>query len=935
MSKSRALGGLLFTALFLSSFGYAASSDRIVGDLTAGPKVALYAGASAPYRPGQDIGRAYANRQIEGVSLDFRMSPAQQKDLSQFLAELGQKSSPNYHKYLTPAKYAERFGMSQNDLDKVVAWLQSEGFTNIKVATTRNHVTFTGTVSQIESLFAIEMHNYLVDGVVHLANATSPSLPAPLAGIVVHIGHLNDFAPRPRIKTQPHFTSYVSGNHFLTPADFATIYDLKNLGTGSGQSIAIVGQSTVNTSDLNNFRSAAGLPASTVTMRSIEGTPTRCSGDEGESDLDLEWSGGVASGAQITFVYAGLGPGDSCTGNRADNVWDAIQYALENATAPFVSTSYGYCEALLQSEDPGFPSQVQGWVQTGQSLGVTLTSASGDSGAADCDNDNSATQGYAVDVPASIPETTGAGGSEFSADSQTNTPPGGDPPYWAAAGGSSDTISSALEYIPEEGWNDTTVSLEQNPPEGLVASGGGASTLFLVPSWQNVTGVPSGTTKRLVPDIALNASPFHDPYLFCSEDDGSGGTTATCTDGFRTGAGGELTAVGGTSAVAPTFSAILALINQYLGNTPPTGLAPVNVTLYGLYPNNSTTGAFHDITTGTNMVPCTTGTTDCPSGTTEIGFSAGVGYDQVTGLGSVDGFKLAQAWQASLSSFSVAAGSLSPASVAAGTSTTTTITVAPTNGTPGTVTFSCSNLPSGATCAFNPTSVNNGTGTTTLTISTAANMAAGTTSVTVTGTSGGEKATAAVSLVVTATAESFQLSSSIAGGTLTVTQGQTGTVNYTVTSTSTPSFITNNQTNVAVTYTCSGLPTESTCVFSPTSPSSATSLTLTIQTTAPTSKLQRPFDRGMKIFYAIFLPGVLGLVFMRGSRRLRGVQIVCMIVVLGFSTLWMASCSSGGGGGGTSNPGTPLGNSSIVVNATTGGGNAITSTLSFTLTVSQ
>lgn len=856
MSKSRLLVYLLFAAVF-SSLSYAATPDRITGDLTSGPKVQVAGNVHGLARPQNDLGRADGSRMIEGLSLQFRRSPAQQKDMDQFLAQLADRSSPNFHKYLKIPQYAARFGVSQNDLDKIVSWLQSQGFTNIRIAPTHHQVSFDGTVAQIESTFAPEMHNYLVNGVVHLANSASPSIPAALSGIVMYIGHLNDFAPRPRLKVQPHFTSYISGNHFLTPGDFATIYDLNDLYstgiTGSGQKIAIVGQSTVNPSDLSNFRTAAGLSPNAATLTLIEGTGTRCSGDEGESDLDLEWSGGVAQNASIIFLYAGLGSGDSCEA-RADSVWDSIEDALTGTltgvngspVAPFVSTSYGYCEAGLgaafaggSAQNGGLPGTLEGWIQTGQTLGVTLTSASGDAGAADCDttSESSATEGLAVDAPASIPETTGAGGNEFYKDTatcNTDCPPGGDSPYWAPAGTTTDTISSALEYISEEAWNDTAEN------GALSASGGGVSTYFTTtPSWQNVTGVPSPGTGRYVPDISFTASADHDPYLFCSEDDPeTGGTQATCTDGFRTGAGGDLTAVGGTSAAAPTFTAVMALVNQYLGNTPPTGLAPINPMLYSLYPSNLTSGAFNDVTTGSNMVPCIVGTTDCPTGTTEIGYNAGVGYDEVTGLGSVNGFHLAEAWSATL------------------------------------------------------------------------------------------------------TAYTFVLNASTAGGTLSVQQGQTtGAVNMTITSSSTPSFVessgTGQETAMPVTYTCSGLPSESTCFFNGTAntlTSQLTAVTLTIQTTAPTTKLLRPFDRGTGILYALLLPGLLGIVFTVGSRKraLGGMRLLGLILVLGFSTLWLGSC----GGSSTSsnkNPGTPVGSSSVTVNATTRGGPS--ATLQFTLSV--
>lgn len=938
---------LLVAGLF-SSLSFAAVSDRITAPIDSSQKVALYGNMHGLARPQSDLGRADGSRQIDGISLNFHLSAAQQNDMNTFLAQLGDPHSPNFHKYLTIPQYAARFGMSQNDLDKVVAWVETQGFTNIKIAPSHNKVSFDGTVAQIESAFALEMHNYLVDGVVHTANAVNPSVPVALSGTVQYVGHLNDFAPKPRAQVKPNLTSYQTGNHFLSPADFATIYDLNSLYsagiTGLGQKIAIVGQSTISTNDLTKFRTNAGLSASTVTMILVAGTSARCAGDEGESDLDVEWSGGVAKDAQIIFLYAGLGPGESCAGNRSINVWNALEDALTGSitqgdtgtpVAPFVSTSYGYCENVLQSQDPGFVQQIQGWVQTGQTLGVTLVSASGDSGAADCDSSSStsATQGFAVDVPASIPETTGAGGNEFFGDSAgtvTGNSAAGTS-YWGASGAGADAVSTALGYIPEEAWNDSQANIGAGG--GLGSSGGGASIIFTTkPTWQTGVGVPNDG-KRDVPDISITASADHDGYLFCSEDV----SATSCTSGFRdpdsTPTPLEFTIVGGTSAAAPTFTAIMALVNQYLGNTPPTGLAPINPTLYSLYPNNGTSKAFNDVTTGTNETPCTSGSPDCPSGANPtFGFSAGVGYDQVTGLGSVNGFALAQAWAATITNFKTSSTALSPASIAAGTSTTSTVTIAPLNGFTGTVTFSCSGLPSGATCIFTPSSVTGGSGTTALTIQTAANTAAGTTSITVKGSSGSTSSSATLSLTVTATTESFTLTSSLSGGSLTVGQGQTSSaVTFTVVSSSTPSFLvtsgTNTTTALPVTYSCSGLPSESLCNFAPSSTTSATSVTVTIRTTAPTASLQRP-SGSMRIFYAALLPGLFGIMFTAGSRKrknsLRGMRFLALVVALGFSTMWLSSCGGSSGGGSNSNPGTPQGTSTVMINATTGGSSPVT-----------
>ena len=678
-----------FPALLIASLFCATSdavvADRIPNEINAGQMVPVKGNVHGLAQPQFDLGRADSGKMLHEVTLVFHPSQAQQKDLNNLLAQQQDRTSPNYRKWLTPAQFADRFGMSRGDIQRVTSWLQSQGFAVTSVSNSRNEISFEGTVSQIETTFQTEIHNYLVNGVVHFANSKNPSVPAALAGSVLAIGHLHDFAPRPRALARPHLTSYQTGNHFLAPADFATIYDvapLYNTSDGTGQKIAVVGQSSVNATDLSNFRAAAGLSAKAPQMVLLSGTTsTRCPVDEGESDLDLEWSGGVAKNASIIFVYAGLSSGDNCLARSGKSVWDALQYAVDNKVAPFISTSYGYCEEGESGQtgvSKAFAQQVQGWAQQANSQGQTIVSASGDNGPADCDGVvSSASQGLAVDVPASIPEVTGMGGNTFNGDNTTNTPPGGDPPYWAAAGASTDTVSSALEYIPEDAWNDTGGG-------DLSASGGGASVFFSKPSWQTGTGVPADG-KRDVPDLSVAASPNHDGYLFCSEDGGSTGQIqSSCASGFRDNQG-YYTVVGGTSVGAPTFSAILALINQQAGNP---GFGNVNPTLYGFAA--STPSVFHDVTAGNNKVPCTSGSVNCPAGTTQIGFTAGTGYDQVTGLGSVDANKLATAWVATLTPQFAMAPTVASFQVAQGSATDAIVNVTFNTGFTGTVAFLCS-----------------------------------------------------------------------------------------------------------------------------------------------------------------------------------------------------------------------------------------------------
>ena len=222
---------------------------------------------------------------------------------------------------------------------------------------------------------------------------------------------------------------------------------------GTGQKIAIAGQIEVNLSDIEQFRSKFNLPANDPQTLLVPGSrnpgSNPSSGDLAESDLDLEWSGAVARNATIIFVYS-------------SDVMTSVQYAIDQNLAPVVSVSYGNCELETPaSESAAF---VQ-WAQQANAQGITWFAASGDDGAADCDD--SQNPGLAVDLPGSVPEVTSVGGTEFVEGTGT---------YWSLTNNANG--ASALSYIPETTWND---SVEDGEPS---ASGGGASILFSKPSWQ-------------------------------------------------------------------------------------------------------------------------------------------------------------------------------------------------------------------------------------------------------------------------------------------------------------------------------------------------------------------------------------------------------------------------------------------------------------------
>jgi len=732
--KTRAFAYVCATALFISGGGAGSSQvtsrNRILRPVDAAQFAPILGTAHPMARAQFDRGRTETTRAVS-ASLTFRLSPAQQADMDLLLRQQQDRTSPNYHKWLTPEKYAARFGMTSGDLTKVTSWLQSQGLTVDSISRNRNEISFSGSVGQVEYALKTELHNYVVNGEQHFANATDVAFPAAFSSQVLGVRGLNDFHPKPRIHPAPRFTSNLSGNHFLIPGDFATIYNLPSNLDGSGVTIAVVGQTLVNHTSLINFRSAAGLPpasnANFITTN-VPGTGTiqTCGGDEGEADLDLEWSEGIAKNAIVHYIQAGIGTGADCA-HRTKNVFDSLQYAIANNIGQVISISYGNCEANLGTS---FVRTMQQWAQEANAQGQTISGPAGDDGAADCESASatSASHGLAVDVPAAIPEVTGVGGTEFTGDSGTCPPypPGNCPGSGAPADSfwnSSNTLNSgpsALQYIPENTWNDSAAT------SSLDGGGGGASSIFGKPSWQAGPGVPTDG-RRDVPDVALNASNVHDSYLLCSQDvfDTSTPPVAltSCANGFRASDNQTLTGIGGTSAGAPTFAGIVALLNQATGSN---CLGNVNPMLYGLFANNAATNVFHDITSGTNKVPCTSGTTNCPAGTTSIGFTAGAGYDQVTGLGSLDVTKLVNAWLAASPTADFSLDGL-VSKISAGQTGSSTVTVTALNGFAGTVDLACapSNASIQITCTVAPTSVDlssSQTGTAQLSIATVADL---------------------------------------------------------------------------------------------------------------------------------------------------------------------------------------------------------------------
>jgi subtilase family serine protease len=724
-----------------------------------------------------DAGAVPLDTKVRGISIVFSRASAQETRLKALIAAQQNPSSALYHKWLTPEEFAAQFGMADSDITKVQSWLEQQGFIIDSVTHSRNRITFSGTVAQVAAAFSAELHYYNIGGLIRYAPSKDISVPAALVSVVQSVSNLSSFKPKPHVRLRSHFTSSQSGDHFLTPKDIDTIYDINaayNAGyDGVGQSIAVVGQSQVSLSDIENFQSAAGLTVKdpTVVLVPNSGTSTVVSGDEVESDLDLEYSGAIATGATIYFVYVG--------NNSNYSVWDSLNYAVDTRIAPIISASYGDCETDLGSSNY---ATLNGVLEQAASQGQSVSVAAGDNGSTDCYGYSNLTtsqqESLAVDFPASSEYVTGMGGTEFpSADvASSNTT------YWEAANGS-DVISSALFYIPEQVWNDDSSS------SGISSGGGGVSTFTARPSWQTgVAGIPSGS-YRLVPDISLDASPNNAGYLYCSSDSGSTGVTGSCSNGFRDSSDKYLTVAGGTSFDAPIFAGMLAIVNQKMNST---GQGVVNPTLYAMAADSSIyASAFHDITSGSNE--CTAGSSYCSSAGASK-YAATTGYDQASGLGSIDFYNLLMAWPGTAASslepsrITLAAATTTPAS---GADDTITITVASgassTTATPtgtltivvdGTTLTSSLALASGS-AAYTFSSTTTGSHVVTVTYSGDSTFAAstGTMALTVGGTATESFSLTATNLTLTA--------GSSGNSTITITpQNYTGTVGWSVSASS-------------------------------------------------------------------------------------------------------------------------------------------------------
>ncbi|MGA9041438.1 MAG: protease pro-enzyme activation domain-containing protein [Terriglobales bacterium] len=1039
--------GLLLSTFFIPALAFAQESS--VQPLIVQPvdetRLTVLKGNTHPLaRPRYDQGSAPASLPMQRMLLVLKRSSEQETGLRKILDNQQDKASPSYHKWFTPEQFGKQFGLADNDLQTITAWLQSHGF-QVSPTKGRTVMEFSGTAGQVQEAFHTAIHQYVVHGETHWANASDPSIPAALTPAVAGILSLHNFLKKPQshLVKEPAPAKIVPGEkpqvtfpaqngqpatNALGPEDYAVIYNINptygNGITGNGVTIGVVGRSNLfnGGEDVSDFRNYAfGICCGNFNILLNGPDPGDLGGsEEAEATLDSTWSGAIASAATVDLVV-------SATTNTTDGVDLSETYIVENNLADIMTESFSSCELYASDAQLAFSYFL---AEQAAAQGISYFVSTGDDGAEGCDDPSAppATHPISVNFLASTPFDTAVGGTMFNENGQNSRYWGTEPPV----------EESAISYIPEDVWNESSLS------NGLWSSSGGASAGNIQgglggttggvpkPYWQSgVTGIPNDSVRDL-PDVSLTAA-GHDPYLLCVE--------GSC---FPNGQGQFfIYFISGTSASAPSFAGIMALVDQQMGGRQ----GEANYVLYRLaatqavYPSqcngSNTSGApastciFNDVTVGNNVVPGEQGSQ----------YQAATGYDQTTGLGSVNVANLVTNWNTVTFNPTATTLGLSPVtSITHGQSVNVNITVTPNTGTgkpsgdisllattgpvtgqtgvdgftlnaSGQVASSTNQLPGGT---YNVTAHYAGDATYAPSDSNAVSVTVGpensTTTETilafdqngnplslnnvpfgsfvyvradVSGVSGHGVPTGTVTFADTFGAipggSSFVLNSqgntaspngiAFDAGTHTISGSYSGDVSFNPSNTTqsqtvviTPGFsasvptagsqvvisapgasggssvtiATSTGFSGTIGLACAGLPSESSCLFTPSSLTASgtpaqTAVAILVKTTAATAMLRSRqktnylahWAAGSGLVFSVVLLGV------PKRRRSRGLPLLAMLMLI----VVLPGCgggSGGGGGGPPPNQGTPPGTYNVVVNATSG---STTNSSGFTLIV--
>jgi subtilase family serine protease len=515
------------------------------------------------------------------LTMHLTMALHNRGELERLIADQQNPSSPEYHQWLMPDEFTNRFGPTETDVAHVTNWLKKKGFTVTAADLATREVSFTGNVARAESVFGVKI-TASVDGRWY-SNATDPMVPGDIAPMIESIHGLDNLihskalvrrlSKRNSGATSPASIVNGSGPAF-GPSDLYTFYDetpllSQNIDGSVTGCLAVIEDSNLDQPAADAFDTQFGLPALTAANFSVVLADNHDPGqtqDESETMVDVNYSHAVAPASSIR-IYLG-----DQTHTKSLAVIDAIHAAIteKKSHCTAISLSFSICGG-----SKSFYKTQNNFFAQAASQGQSVFIATGDNGAAGLKlaANGSCVIGTSPNVNelAASPYVTAIGGTQFSADYSNGN-----------------DVGSVAESV----WDD-----------GQGATGGGESKFFSKPAFQK--GLIPKDKKRDVPDISFAASPASPGFFYGGE---SGGPAVICC-------------IGGTSIGAPAWAGISQLISQASGH--PVGNLNARIYQLGAKASSATTG-IRDVTSGIN------------SFNGVKGFAAGSGYDKAAGWGTVD-----------------------------------------------------------------------------------------------------------------------------------------------------------------------------------------------------------------------------------------------------------------------------------------------------------
>lgn len=549
--------------------------------------VAMAAGSPSP----ADLGPSNTNQK---VNVTLALGLRNQAALESLIYATVTQGSPSYHRFLTTAQFADRFGASADDIAKVQAFIKQQGLTQVELLPNHLAIKVSGTIGQFNQAFQTSVHDFRnADGTTFRRPNATPKLPSALSGTLVVASGLSTEAkyrshrvsayaptapasastmsPMAKSAAAAPATPACTGNPTATcsPGDFtvgdvANRYNINPLYkagvSGKGSTIGIATLANFLPSDAYAYWNVIGLPVKPNRISQVHvdgGGDLSGPAGSGETSLDVEQSGGLAPWADI-IVYDAP--------NTDQGFFDVFNQAVSDNKVDSLSVSWGEPEILYFPQTEGgvdYTDELRAFHQVfleAAVQGISMFATSGDSGA----YDTVRAFGGSLSDPVPPPLTADSPGS----DPFITTAGGTTVPFTYSFGGGP---KASLTQESVWGWDYIASYFIKNLGVDItdevfsVGGGGGVSVFWSLPTYQAFTAgirkseknqtwlfppfginytLPANFKGRNVPDLSLNADP-ETGYLFYSTYDG-----------------GLLDFEGGTSFVAPQLNGISALLTQ-------------------------------------------------------------------------------------------------------------------------------------------------------------------------------------------------------------------------------------------------------------------------------------------------------------------------------------------------------------------------------------